>query len=282
MTALAGVRVIELANERIAYAGKLLADMGADVILVEPPAGDAARAFGPFAADEPGPDRSLWWWQYHTSKRGVTLDLESEADRTRFRALLATADILLESEPAGRLAELGLDYDELKAERPELVFVSMTPFGRGSGNAAAPAVDLTILAGGGPCWSCGYDDHTLPPVRGPGQGFHTACHFAAMSALTVAYFWRLGSGKGQFVDVLHARGRQRHDGRRDHEDWIIAQRTVQRQKTGRHAAAGQTQETQVRCAGRALREHRLPVAQPGRLRDDPRLGARAETRGGVP
>src|SRR5260370_18522728 len=116
MSALTGVRVIELASERIAFAGKLLADMGADVILVEPPGGDPARGYPPFLDDTPGPDRSLWWWHYHTSKRGVVLDLDSREGRDKFAALAAGADILLESEPAGRLAALGLDYDDLRRD----------------------------------------------------------------------------------------------------------------------------------------------------------------------
>ncbi|HZZ88494.1 MAG TPA: CoA transferase, partial [Caulobacteraceae bacterium] len=246
MSALAGVRVIELANERIAFAGKLLADMGADVILVEPPGGDPARAYPPFADDQPGPERSLWWWHYHTSKRGMTLDLDSAKGQAKLKALAADADILLESEPAGRLAALGLDYGDLKPARPELIFISMTPFGRGSPNADAPATDLTLLAGGGPAWSCGYDDHALPPIRGGGnQGYHTGCHFAVMSALT-ALVWRHGSGEGQFIDVsLHQA--QNVTTEAASYSWLVAEQTVQRQ-TGRHAAAIMTQSTQMRCA----------------------------------
>ena len=245
MSALAGVRVIELASERIAFAGKLLADMGADVILVEPPGGDPARGFPPFLDDTPGPDQSLWWWHYHTSKRGVVLDLDAPQGRARLKALVAGADILLESEPAGRLAALGLDYDDLKAARPELIFVSVTPFGRGSANAQAPVTDLTVLAGAGPVWSCGYDDHALPPVRGGGnQGFHTACHFAVMSALT-ALIWRTGSGQGQFIDVsMHAASNVTTEA--GSYSWLVAKQTVQRQ-TGRHAQVIMTQETQMRC-----------------------------------
>ena len=245
MSALSGVRVIELSGERIAFAGKLLADMGADVILVEPPGGDPARALPPFVDDRPGPDRSLWWWHHHTSKRGVTLDLETEEGRARFRALAAGADILLESEPAGRLAALGLDWEDLKADCPGLVFVSMTPFGRTSANAAAPATDLTLLAGAGPAWSCGYDDHSLPPVRGGGgQGYNTGCHFAVMSALT-AYFWKLSSGEGQFVDVsMHQASNVTTEAAS--YSWLVAGQTVQRQ-TGRHASTILTQDTQVMC-----------------------------------
>jgi crotonobetainyl-CoA:carnitine CoA-transferase CaiB-like acyl-CoA transferase len=245
MSALAGFRVVELANERIAFAGKLLADMGADVILVEPPGGDPARQYPPFLDDIPGPDRSLWWWCYHTSKRGVVLDLEQARDQARFKALVASADILLESEPAGRLASLGLDYDDLTATRPDLVFVSVTSFGRSSPNAETPVTDLTLLAGAGPAWSCGYDDHALPPVRGGGnQGYHTACHFAAMSALT-ALFYRLSSGEGQFVDVsMHQASNVTTEAAS--YSWLVARQTVQRQ-TGRHAAIVLTQDTQMRC-----------------------------------
>ena len=90
MSVLAGIRVIEIANERIAFAGKLLADMGADVILIEPPDGDPSRNYPPFLDDTPGPNRSLYFWHYHTSKRGITLDLDDTADRSRFTELVAS------------------------------------------------------------------------------------------------------------------------------------------------------------------------------------------------
>jgi crotonobetainyl-CoA:carnitine CoA-transferase CaiB-like acyl-CoA transferase len=246
MTALTGIRVIELASERVAFAGKLLADMGADVILVEPPGGDPARAYPPFADDQPGPERSLWWWHYHTSKRGVTLDLHSPEGRERLKALVAGADVVLESEPDGRLAGLGLDHDDLRTLKPELIFVSLTAFGRGSANAAAPVTDLTILAGAGPVWSCGYDDHALPPVRGGGnQGYHTGCHFAVMSVLT-ALIYRMSSGEGQFIDVsLHAASNVTTEAAS--YSWLVARQTVRRQ-TGRHAATVDTQGTQMLCA----------------------------------
>jgi crotonobetainyl-CoA:carnitine CoA-transferase CaiB-like acyl-CoA transferase len=243
MTALTGFRVVELANERIAFAGKLMADIGADVILVEPPGGDPARGYPPFVDDIPGPERSLWWWHYNTSKRGVTLDFEKPEDRAKFEALVAGADVLLESEPRGRLAALGLDYDDLRKVRPELIFVSVTPYGRGGSDA--PATDLTLLAGAGPAWSCGYDDHALPPIRGGGgQGYHTACHFAAMSALTALY-WRLSSGEGQFIDVsMHQASNVTTEA--GSYSWLVAQQTVQRQ-TGRHAAVVPTGDTQMLC-----------------------------------
>jgi crotonobetainyl-CoA:carnitine CoA-transferase CaiB-like acyl-CoA transferase len=246
MSALTGIRVIELAREPIAFAGKLLADMGADVILVEPPGGDPCRHYPPFLDDRPGDDRSLHWWHYHTSKRGIVLDLDSEAGVADFRRLVASADVLLEAEPAGRLADLGADYADLGAERPELIHVALTPFGRDDPKSRLPATDLTVLAGGGPVWSCGYDDHGLPPVRGLGnQGYNTGCHYAVMSVLT-ALLHRFSSGRGQFIDVsLHAAANVTTEAAS--YAWLVKGDTVQRQ-TGRHAAVQLTGETQVRCA----------------------------------
>jgi crotonobetainyl-CoA:carnitine CoA-transferase CaiB-like acyl-CoA transferase len=73
---LTGVRVVEVASEHAAFAGKLFADLGADVVLVEPPGGHRTRGYEPFADDEPGLERSLWWWHYQTSKKGVVLELD--------------------------------------------------------------------------------------------------------------------------------------------------------------------------------------------------------------
>jgi crotonobetainyl-CoA:carnitine CoA-transferase CaiB-like acyl-CoA transferase len=246
MTALTGLRVLELSNERIAFAGKLLGDMGADVVLIEPPGGDPARRYAPFLDDMPGDDRSLWWWHYNTSKRGIVLDLDDAHDRRRFEQLVTTADILLEAEPRTRLGKLGIDYADLKKRRPELIHIAVTPFGRHDPKSDLPATDLTILAGGGPVWSCGYDDHSLPPVRGGGnQGYHTASHFAVLSALT-AVLARMATGEGQFVDVsMHAAANVTTEFAS--YGWLVARQTVQRQ-TGRHAAVKPSSETQVQCA----------------------------------
>ena len=245
MSALTGTRVIELASDPIAFAGKLLADMGADVILVEPPGGHSARNYPPYLEDEPGEDRSLYWWHYHTSKRGITLDLDRPEDAERFRALIATTDVLLEAEPRQRLAQLGLDYEDLTAMRADLVHVSVTPFGRDDPKSDRPYTDLTLMAAGGPVWSCGYDDHSLPPVRGPQQGYHTASHFAMLSTLT-ALLHRSVSGAGQFIDVsMHAANNITTEAAS--YSWLVARQTVQRQ-TGRHASVNPSSDTQQLCA----------------------------------
>src|SRR3954447_8572562 len=105
---LAGLRVVELASDFAALAGKMLGDLGAEVVVVEPPGGHGSRAYGPFVDDQPDPERSLWWWYYNTSKLGVVFDIDTADGRDTFRALAATADIVVEAEPPGRLAGLHL------------------------------------------------------------------------------------------------------------------------------------------------------------------------------
>ena len=123
-------RVIDLTNERGLLCGQILADLGADVIQVEPPGGSTARRVGPWYGDESGPERSLFWWAYARNKRSLVLDLAAEGDREQLRALAAGADFFLESDPPGHLDGLGLGYEDLAALNPALVYVSITPFGR--------------------------------------------------------------------------------------------------------------------------------------------------------
>lgn len=241
-----GLLVLELAHERTAFAGKLLADAGADVLLVEPPGGCAQRAHAPFADDRPDPERSLSFWHYNTSKRGITLDVAVPRGRDLLRELIARADVVLEGEDPGRLAALGVDARAELERYPRLVWLSITPFGREAPRAQEPATDLTLLAGGGPVWSCGYDDHSLPPVRGGGnQAYHTGAHYA-VTALLVALLEREQSGRGQLVDVnIHAACNVTTEFAT--YEWLVAGATVQRQ-TGRHANVFPTSRTQERCA----------------------------------
>ena len=122
----------------------------------------------------------------------------------------------------------------------------MTPYGRNSDLRDLPSTDLTIMAAGGPPWSCGYDNHDLPPVRGWGnQSVHTACHFATMSALTALLF-RGKTGQGQFIDVSMTAALNVTTEAASYS-WLVNRSIVQRQ-TGRHAAVNPTGETQIQCA----------------------------------
>lgn len=253
---LEGLTVVELSHETCAWAGKLLADLGAETIVVEPPGGSTQRGYGPWLDDEPGPERSLWWWHYNTNKRSVVLDLDAADDRARFTALVAGADILLDGERPGRLAALGIDQADLAVANPGLIHASITPYGREADDPDVAATDLTVLASG-PLWSCGYDDHSLPPVRGGGnQGFHLSSHWAVQAVL-VALFAREATGTGQFIDVsMHAAANVTTEAAS--HGYLAAGVEVQRQ-TGRHAWWAPTQDTQMRCAdGRYLNSGTLP------------------------
>ena len=244
MSALKGIRVIELASERISWAGKLLGDMGADVILVEPPQGEPSRNYPPFVDGEPKENKSLYFWHYNTSKRSVTLDLKKEGDQ--FLKLIKTADILIESEDIDFLETLGLNYEQLSEKNNRLIQISVTPYGKNNKLSDFPTTDLTLMAAGGPPWSCGYDDHRLPPVRGWGnQAYHTASHFAVMSALTALLF-RGNTGKGQFIDISMTAALNVTTEAASYS-WLLNGSTVQRQ-TGRHASVTPTGETQMQCA----------------------------------
>jgi crotonobetainyl-CoA:carnitine CoA-transferase CaiB-like acyl-CoA transferase len=259
-----GLAVVELCGEEGAMAGKLLADMGADVIKVEPPAGDASRRYEPFLDDEPGVERSLHFWHYNTSKRGITLDIEQEAGSDVVRRLIARSDMFIESLGPGRAAALGLGYDELSDGHPELIMASLSPFGQSGPRSEEQATDLTILAGGGPAWSCGYDDHSLPPVRGGGnQGYQTGCHFLVMSVL-VALLHRDNTGRGQYIDInMHAAANVTTEAAS--YSWLVAEETVQRQ-TGRHAGVNPSMPTQVRCADGRYVNTGVPPRRPGDFR----------------
>lgn len=243
---LADLRVVELAHPFGAPVGKLLADAGADVVVVEPPGGATQRRFAPFAQDEPGPERSLVWWAENTSKRSVVLDLSDGAGIELLGRLVDRADVLVECLGAPRAASLGLEPAELQARNPGLVHATITPYGRTGPRSDEPATDLTLLAAGGPVWSCGYDDHHLPPVRGGGdQGIRTSAHFALMAVLT-AVVARHHLGHGQHVDVSMLAALNVTTEFASYS-WLAARQTVQRQ-TGRHASPRPTEPTQVRCA----------------------------------
>src|SRR5690348_3442535 len=124
---LAGLRVIEIADERAEYTGLLLAGLGAEVIKIEPEEGNATRRIGPFLDDEPGPERSLFFWNYNRGKKSVVLDIQQKPER--LLALLDGADILLDSSCGALNSALSLSRNALNERFPKLITARMTPFG---------------------------------------------------------------------------------------------------------------------------------------------------------
>lgn len=197
--ALSGRRVLELADHSGAYCGKLFADMGADVIKLEPPGGEIGRSIPPFVDGIEDKDRSFEFLYLNTSKRGITLDVEADAGRDLLRRLALSADIVLETSHPGRLAELGVDHRSLSQEKPEIVVTSITGFGQTGEHSSWKSSDLIAGAMGGSMYVTGAPED--PPVSMAGeQNTLMACTTAAASSL-IALLHAGHSGRGQHVDI---------------------------------------------------------------------------------
>ena len=224
-------RILDLTDRRAAFCGRLLADYGADVVKIEPPAGDDSRRRGPYPGDAPHTERSLDFMFYNTNKRSITLDLDTAPGQDLFRRLAAAADVIIESggwesanresggresrsrESGGRhyLRDRGLDFDALRAANPGLVTASVTPFGGTGEWADYQGDDLVVMAASGYMQITGEPD--APPVRqGNEHSHYPAAQYAAVGILAALYYRDFGgadsggingsgSGVGQHIDV---------------------------------------------------------------------------------
>ncbi|MCY3570036.1 MAG: CoA transferase [Chloroflexi bacterium] len=198
---LSDYRILDLTDDRGLIGGMILADLGADVIAIEPPGGNRARRRGPFAdgSNEGDIEDSLVWQSYARGKRSLVLDLETDEGRARLIDLARSADALIESADVGAMDALGLGYEALSAVNPGLIYVAITPFGSSGPKAGWAATDITVAASAGPMIQSG--DRDRPPLRvGLPQ---TALHAGAEAALGVlmGLHERKRSGLGQYVDV---------------------------------------------------------------------------------
>jgi benzylsuccinate CoA-transferase BbsE subunit len=197
--ALDGMRVLDLSGALGNYAGKLFADMGADVVLVEPPGGSALRREGPYLDDVPGLETSLAFAYHNTSKRGITLDLDDASDQGRLRQLVLSADLLIETAKPGAMAARGLGYEALTALRPSLVMLSITPFGQTGPYADFEAEDIVALALGGMLSLGGYPDTAPMRVHGD-QAIMCANMYGAVAGMIAVSQAEL-TGQGEHIDV---------------------------------------------------------------------------------
>ena len=245
---LTGLRVLELADEKGQFCGKLMADLGAEVIKIEPTGGEGARSVGPFLDDVPHRDRSVSFWHYNTSKRGITLNLETADGRELFKKLADTSDVILETFNAGYLPSLGLGYEDLVKTNPRLIMCSLTDFGQTGPWRDFLSSDLLHLAAGGQMGCSGYDPvddpEQIPIAPGGGNAWHTGSHYAYM-AIMAALMYRTNSGQGQYIDASV------HDAcaltTEMHVNTYIYQNQVVLRQTGRHAAATPNAIAQLRC-----------------------------------
>jgi len=192
-------RALDLTNELGFLCGKILGDLGADVIKVEPPGGDPARAIGPFYKNQLDPEKSLFWFGFNNNKRGITLNLESPKGRELFLQLVATSDFVIETFTPGYLQSLNLGYTVLSKVNPRVVLTSIAPFGQTGPYSRFKASDIEIMALSG-CMSL-TGDMDRPPLRVTfPQSYGWTGSYAAMGALA-AHYHRGLTGEGQQVDV---------------------------------------------------------------------------------
>jgi crotonobetainyl-CoA:carnitine CoA-transferase CaiB-like acyl-CoA transferase len=193
-------RVLDLTDEKGHMCGRLLGDMGADVIKIESPGGDTARSIGPFYHDEPDPEKSLYWFALNANKRGITLNLESVDGREIFKKLVKTADFIIESYPVGYLDKLGLGYKDLETINPKVILVSITPFGQNGPHKDYKGSDIVAWAMSGQMYGTGDPDRGPLRISHHPQTYFSAGASAAGGALMALYQRHL-TGEGQQVDM---------------------------------------------------------------------------------
>jgi len=192
-------RALDLTDEKGFICGKTLAELGADVIKIEPPGGDPTRNRAPFYHDTPDPEKSLYWFAYNAGKKGITLNLETADGRAVLKRLVATADFVIESFTPGYLDSLGLGYTFLSQINTGIVLTSIAPFGQSGPYRDFKTSDLVSMSLGGYVYLTGEPDR--PPVR---IGFPQAYLHAGLVAATgamIAHYARQVTGQGQWVDV---------------------------------------------------------------------------------
>ncbi len=202
MQGLEGVKILELGHMvSAAYATKLMADLGADVIKVEEPSGDRARQRGPFPGGSVDRKKSGLFLSLNTNKRGIMLDLRQK--QNKLSRLIAWADLLIHNYSPVQMAELGIDYNRFRQINPRLVMCSITPFGLTGPYKDYKAYELTLAHGGGWAWlsPSGSDRPDLSPLKAAGQQAEFQGGLAAATAALAAYSRALQTGEGEHIDV---------------------------------------------------------------------------------
>jgi benzylsuccinate CoA-transferase BbsE subunit len=194
---LRGYRILDLTDQWGIVAGRMLADLGAEVIAVEPPGGNPVRRQPPFGGEDGRV--SLFWEAYAGGKKSVCLDLSHPKGRAAFLGLVAISDGVLESFPPGQMARWGLGWEELRRVNPTLVLTSITPFGQDGPYAHWKATDLVVQAMGGLTYVTGDADRAPLRISFPQAGVLAGISGALGTLL--ALFHRTRTGQGQWVDV---------------------------------------------------------------------------------
>jgi crotonobetainyl-CoA:carnitine CoA-transferase CaiB-like acyl-CoA transferase len=198
-SALSPYRVLDLTEGECLLAGRMMGDLGADVIQIEKPGGSPSRNRAPFYKDIPHPEKSLFWFSFCHNKRGITLDIETADGQDLFKRLIRTAHFVFESSEPGYLDSLGLGYQTLKVINPGIILVSITLFGQNGPKAHYKGSELISWASSNMLYASGDPDRP-PSVTATPLAGQQAAVAAVMGALTAHWHCR-SSGQGQHVDV---------------------------------------------------------------------------------
>ena len=219
-------RVLDLTDEKGLLCGKLLGDLGADVIKIEKPGGDASRNMGPFYMDDHHPEKSLFWYSYNSSKRGITLDIKSKDGQDIFKKLVKSADVILESFMPGYLDKLDLGYPALSKINERIILTSITPFGQTGPYKEFRSADIVCWALSGKLLLTGDPDRAPVHIS---HVNHSWLHGSADGAVgtVMALYRRTISGVGQHIDVSIQESMEKV-GYLSHLMWVLLKREAWR------------------------------------------------------
>ena len=192
-------RVLDLTDEKGSLCPRILGDLGAEVIKIEPPWGSSERRLGPFYKNIPHPEKSLFWFAYNLNKKGITLDVGNKDGQAILRQLVSKADFLVESFKPGYMDSIGLGYKDLAKLNNQIVVTSITPFGSTGPHSHLEVSDIGIMAMGGYMSVCGDTDRAPLRISYPQAYFHASA--AAAVGTLIAHYHRGLYGEGQHVDV---------------------------------------------------------------------------------
>ncbi len=191
--------MLDLADEPAVFASRILADLGADVIRVEPPLGGRVRNLAPFLNDDPGVERSFYHLYHNANKRSVVVDVSAEKGRDTLKLLVARSDVLIETERPGRMADLGIGYEDLSTLNAGLIYVSVTPHGDEGPWRDRKGTDLTAAASSGLMFVAG-QTYDPPTVAGGDQSYKMAS-LAAASGVMIALWGRRSDPDGAGTQI---------------------------------------------------------------------------------
>ncbi|MEZ5727381.1 MAG: CoA transferase [Burkholderiaceae bacterium] len=197
--ALAGLRVLEISHQAGAVCGRVLADLGAEVVKLEPPGGEPARSIVPRIPTAGGGETSAFWLAFNLNKTSTCVALDTDEGLAQFRAMAKEADIVVTDWERCPVAEMDRLAAAARAANPALIWVEILPFGRGGPYEGYPATDTVLQALGGHLYLNG--DIDRPPVRISAPVGLVQGGAEAASAALMAYYHRLRTGEGQRVDV---------------------------------------------------------------------------------